>query len=49
VEERPDRTFLHFCHECGRWGSYGYGVVLRTGKLGRWYCAAHRPGSSRAD
>jgi hypothetical protein len=48
VEERPDRTFLHFCHECGRWGSYGFGVALRSGQLGRWYCAAHRPGSLKA-
>ena len=35
--------FLHFCVECGAWGSFGYGVNLRADQLGRWYCAAHRP------
>jgi hypothetical protein len=43
VDARPDGLFLHFCEECGAWGAFGYGVSLRTGKLGRWYCAAHRP------
>jgi hypothetical protein len=39
--ERRGRLFLHFCVECGRWGSYGYG---ETGaKPGRWYCRMHRP------
>jgi hypothetical protein len=42
VEERPD-GFLHFCLVCGRWGAFGYGVSLRRGRLGHWYCAAHRP------
>jgi hypothetical protein len=42
VEER-DGVFVHFCAECGRWGAYGYGVNLRAGRLGHWYCAAHRP------
>jgi putative DNA primase/helicase len=41
--EEHDGVFLHFCAECGAWGAFGYGVSLRTGKLGRWYCAAHRP------
>jgi hypothetical protein len=44
VEER-DGVFVHFCIECGRWGAYGYGVNVRAGRLGRWYCAAHRPGA----
>jgi hypothetical protein len=38
-----DGVFVHFCAECGRWGVYGCGVNLRAGRLGRWYCAAHRP------
>jgi hypothetical protein len=38
-----DGVFLHFCSECGAWGAFGYGVNLRAGRLGRWYCAAHRP------
>jgi hypothetical protein len=37
-----DGVFLHFCVECGRFGPYGYGVHLRAGQLGRWYCSAHR-------
>ena len=41
--EYRDGVFLHFCAECGAWGAYGYGVNLRAGRLGRWYCAAHRP------
>jgi hypothetical protein len=44
VEER-DGLVLHFCVECGAWGAFGYGVKLRAGELGRWYCAAHRPGT----
>jgi hypothetical protein len=39
--ERRAGVFLHFCIECGRWGSYGYGVG--AGRSGRWYCAGHRP------
>jgi hypothetical protein len=38
-----ERVFLHFCAECGAYGAFGYGVKLRAGQLGRWYCAAHRP------
>jgi hypothetical protein len=43
IEELPGRVFLHFCIECGRWGAFGYGVNLRAGRLGGWYCATHRP------
>jgi hypothetical protein len=39
-----DRAFLHFCVECGAYGAFGYGVNLRGGHLGRWYCGKHRPG-----
>jgi hypothetical protein len=41
--EKRDGQFLHFCVTCGAWGAFGYGVSLRAGRLGRWYCAAHRP------
>lgn len=37
--------FLHHCH-CGAWGAFGFGVSLKDGKLGAWYCAAHRPEST---
>ncbi len=44
VQELEGAVVLHFCAECGAWGAYGYGVNLRAGQLGCWYCAAHRPG-----
>lgn len=37
------KILLHFCSVCGAWGSYGFGVNLRGGRMGRWFCAAHRP------
>jgi len=43
VEARPDGLLLHFCAECGAWGAFGYGVRLGAGRVGRWYCAEHRP------
>jgi hypothetical protein len=41
VEQRHG-LLLHFCAECGAWGSFGVGVSLRVGRLDRWYCAEHR-------
>jgi hypothetical protein len=38
--ESQGNTLLHFC--CGAWGSYGFCVNLRGGRMGRWFCAAHR-------
>jgi hypothetical protein len=43
VQKLKDTVVLHFCIEYGAWGSFGYGVNLRAGRPGRWYCAAHRP------
>jgi hypothetical protein len=43
VEKLSNDLYLHFCAECGAWGAFGYGVNIRLGRLGRWYCAAHRP------
>jgi hypothetical protein len=45
VQKLEGAVVLHFCVECGAWGAYGYDVNLRAGRLGRWYCAAHRPQS----
>lgn len=42
VEQHGD-AFLHFCVDCGRFGPYGYGVHMRAGQLGRWFCHKHRP------
>jgi hypothetical protein len=36
-------ALLHFCIQCGRFGSFGLGVSLRRGQMGRWYCREHRP------
>ena len=44
--EEMDGVFLHFCAHCGAWGSHGYGVNLRAGHLGRWFCSTHRPKES---
>jgi hypothetical protein len=44
VRELPDNgALLHFCCRCGRFGAFGYGVHLRAGRLGTWYCGEHRP------
>jgi hypothetical protein len=45
--EHRDGAFLHFCVQCGAWGSYGYDVGLRAGHPGHWYCSGHRRGSAR--
>ena len=40
VKETGGRL-LHFCSVCGRFGSFGWGVRLRAGHIGRWYCYEH--------
>jgi len=42
IDRYPDGPFEHYCR-CGAWGAFGYGVHLRSGKLGAWYCREHRP------
>jgi hypothetical protein len=43
VQQAPaPKPFEHYCH-CGAWAAYGYGVNLRNGITGTWYCEAHRP------
>jgi hypothetical protein len=34
--------FIHHC-KCRREASFGFGVNLRKGRLGTWYCAACKP------
>jgi hypothetical protein len=41
--QESDGAFLHFCCRCGRFAAFGFGVNLRAGRLGRWYCGEHRP------
>jgi hypothetical protein len=38
----PYGRFIHKC-SCGRDASFGFGVWLREGKLGTWYCAECKP------
>jgi hypothetical protein len=33
----------HRCCVCGQLAPFGYGVALRQGQEGRWFCGAHRP------
>jgi hypothetical protein len=42
-----DGMILHFCVQCGAYGPFGYGVNLRSRRLGRWYCSKHRPEGAR--
>ena len=34
--------FVHYC-KCGRDAGNGYGVSLRAGNLGVWFCSEHNP------
>src|ERR1700730_16156735 len=46
--ESQGTTLLHFCCVCGAWGSYGFGVNLRNGRMGGWFAAAPRAQGRRA-
>ena len=35
-------AFMHACN-CGKWGFFGYDVMLLKGRTGTWFCAEHRP------
>jgi DNA N-6-adenine-methyltransferase (Dam) len=41
--------FLHYCDVCGEWGAFGYGAFPSKGRLGKWFCGAHRPSKQRTD
>ena len=34
--------FVHACY-CGKWGYFGYDVMLMKGRTGTWFCAEYRP------
>lgn len=37
-------VFIHSCCVCGQTNApFGYDANVRAGRLGTWYCAAHRP------
>ena len=42
--EVSNGTLFHWCPECGRWASIGYGVNLRSDVFGSWFCGEHLPG-----
>jgi len=33
---------MHACY-CGKWGYFGYHVMLMKGRTGAWFCAEHPP------
>ena len=33
----------HRCRVCGQAAHFGFGVHMRQGREGRWFCAAHQP------
>jgi hypothetical protein len=39
----PFPFWPHYCERCGDDAPYGYGVSLRRGIVGKWYCGDHRP------
>jgi hypothetical protein len=40
--------FIHPCRCCGKPAMLGFGVSLRAGKLGAWYCDGCTPSATRA-
>ena len=46
VEVLPNGTRLHYCRDCGRLASWGFGVARYRGSEGTWYCFEHK---GRAD
>jgi|SRR5215831_11514764 len=36
---------IFLCAVCGVEACFGYGVDLRHGRVGKWYCSAHRESS----
>jgi len=40
--EDDNGPFVHACY-CGKWGYFGYDVMLLKGRTGTWFCAEHRP------
>jgi hypothetical protein len=44
VAARPSPSDLTLrCSVCGQPARFGFGVRIRQGEEGRWFCAAHRP------
>jgi hypothetical protein len=35
--------FIHNCAICGRGANRGYGVSIKRGQLGAWFCSEHLP------
>jgi len=41
MNDDGDETLEHLCSVCGKRASFGFGVSLRNGVLGTWYCKDH--------
>jgi len=39
----PRDPIVRTCLSCGGIASWGYGVFVRKGLTGDWYCSEHRP------
>jgi hypothetical protein len=48
TEFRSSSFSDHRCEVCAQRAPFGYGVCLRNGQEGLWFCAAHRPYEGRA-
>jgi hypothetical protein len=42
-KQDTDHPIVYRCEICGDIGHYGFGVHLRAGQIGRWFCFAHKP------
>ena len=47
VRVEPGQPFEHFCPDCGRWGTFGFGSDSIKGIPGVWYCTEHREAGER--
>lgn len=41
--KRKRVPIIYRCAVCGEIAHFGYGVFLRDGKEGTWYCFEHKP------
>ncbi|WWT39888.1 hypothetical protein [Microcystis phage Mwe-JY08] len=41
--ERPPPPVQRVCVVCGRPAIHGFGVAIRKGREGRWFCGEHKP------
>lgn len=48
ISEHKTQILWHPCAVCGKpYAPFGFGVDMRHGKLGTWYCGEHIPAELR--